>query len=84
MTDRQKALQKVQIHDFMLFELALYLDTHKTDREALRFYQAHKDEARKLMEEYVAKYGPLVISQSEGTESWQWSDGPWPWEYAAN
>lgn len=84
MTDRAKLLRKVQMHDFMLFELALYLDTHKTDREALCFYQKHKEEARKMTEEYVSKYGPLVISDSKSDHHWEWSDGPWPWEYAAN
>ena len=48
MTEREQMLQKVRIHEFMLFEVALYLDTHKTDQEALCFYQKHKAEAEKL------------------------------------
>lgn len=84
MTDRQKLMRKIQMYDFMLFEVALYLDTHKTDREALVFYQKHKEIARQMTEEYIQKYGPLRIPDSKSEHHWEWTDGPWPWEYAAN
>ena len=84
MTEREQMLQKVRIHEFMLFEVALYLDTHKTDQEALCFYQKHKAEAEKLRAEFVEKYGPLAMSDSSSTRCWEWSSGPWPWEYVAN
>ena len=73
MTEREQMLQKVRIHEFMLFEVALYLD-----------YQKHKAEAEKLRAEFVEKYGPLAMSDSSSTRCWEWSSGPWPWEYAAN
>ncbi len=84
MTDREKLMRKIQMHDFMLFEVALYLDTHKTDQEALRFYQKHKSEAEQLTAEYVSMFGPLKLGDSRNETSWEWTDGPWPWEYAAN
>lgn len=84
MTEREAALQKVRICEFMLFELALYLDTHKTDQDALCFYQKHKAEAARMRADFVEKYGPLAINDSTGTRSWEWTNGPWPWEYAAN
>lgn len=84
MNDKQKLLRRIQIIDFALFETALYLDTHKTDREALAYYNRNRTEAERLKSEYVSKYGPLVISDSKAETEWDWTNGPWPWEYAAN
>lgn len=84
MTDRQRLLRKIQIIDFALFETALYLDTHKTDKEALAYYSKNRAEANRLREEYTSKFGPLTIRDSKADGEWEWTNGPWPWEYAAN
>lgn len=84
MTDRQKLLRKIQTIDFALFEVALYLDTHKTDKEALAYYSKNRMESKKLHEEFTSKYGPLTIADTRAEGEWEWSNGPWPWEYAAN
>ena len=41
MTDRQKLLQKIHMTDFALIEANLYLDTHKTDRAALAYFNKY-------------------------------------------
>lgn len=81
MTDRQRLLKQIQIHDFILFEAALFLDTHKTDKDALAYYRRHKAMAEELKCEFVKKYGPLTINDNNADTVWDWVKGPWPWEY---
>ena len=77
--DSTKAnLQKLA---FVIQELALYLDTHRDDREALEQYRACQEMYRHCMEAYPS---PLNHSMSGQGEEYQWLDDPWPWEYAAN
>lgn len=77
--DSPKAnLQKLA---FVIQELALYLDTHRDDREALEQYRACQEMYRHCMEAYPS---PLNHSMSGQGEEYQWLDDPWPWEYAAN
>lgn len=74
---------ELQTLAFAIQELALYLDTHRDDKEALEMYQAYQKMYHKGMMEYSQKYGPLNHrTPTEGEYSWL--DDPWPWEYCAN
>lgn len=84
MSDKQCLLREIQICDFNLLETALYLDSHKNDCEALKYYNKHNKMAKELKEKYVKEYGPLVISDSTCEKTWEWVKGPWPWEYSSN
>lgn len=66
---------------FAIQELALYLDTHRDDREALEQYRAYQEMYRKCMERHDR---PLHHGMSGKGESYEWLDDPWPWEYCAN
>ena len=76
-------LTELQTMSFAIQELALYLDTHRDDNEALELYRVYQriyDEGRKTYEKMC---GPLNhMSMVEG--SYKWLDDPWPWEYAKN
>lgn len=77
-------LSELQALGFAIQELALYLDTHQDDREALELYRNYQELYRKGREEYAKTHGPLnhgVVSQAEG---YDWLDDPWPWEFAKN
>ena len=39
------------------------------------------DGTRAICEEYAQKYGMLTHGDYNGQTSWQWTEGPWPWEY---
>lgn len=78
---KEKLLKQLQMCDFILFETALYLDTHKTDKEALAYYKKHQEMAEKYRLEYISKYGPLTINDSKSDEKWEWVIGQWPWEF---
>lgn len=76
-------LTELQVMSFAIQELALYLDTHAEDKEALDLYRAYQrmyDEGRR---KYEKECGPLNhMSESEGR--YRWLDDPWPWEYTAH
>ena len=76
-------LLQLQILAFVIQELALYLDTHRDDTEALEVYRAYQQMYEKAKEKYAAQCGPLnhaMVGQGE----YRWLDDPWPWEYCAN
>ena len=76
-------LTELQVMAFVIQELALYLDTHREDKEALEMYQQYQRMYHDAMKEYTARCGPLNhICPTEGP--YQWLDDPWPWEYAKN
>lgn len=75
-------LRKVQEMEFVAIELALFLDTHPCDQEALHDFNCAVELLHKYKMEYEEEFGPLLgfgmsaLSQ----KSWQWAQGPWPWE----
>lgn len=74
---------ELQAMAFALQELALYLDTHRDDEEALEMYRAYQQMYHKGRMEYTKMCGPL--SHSIPTEgAYRWLDDPWPWEFCAN
>lgn len=76
-------LTELQTMAFVIQELALYLDTHADDHEALEVYrqmQKMYENGKKLYEESC---GPLThMSVTDGP--YKWLHDPWPWEYAKN
>ena len=73
----------LQTLGFMIQELALYLDTHPEDREALELYQNYQ----KLLHKHMMEFNecrPINHSLPTQGDRYRWLDDPWPWEYAAN
>ena len=77
-----KAVTAVAI-GFAIQELALYLDTHRDDNEALEMYRAYQKMYAEGKKKYEKEYGPLN-HMSESGEKYRWLDDPWPWEYCAH
>ena len=76
-------LTELQTLGFAIHEIALYLDTHRNDNEALDLYRSLQKLYHQGKEKYEKMYGPLNhMSMTEG--EYRWLDDPWPWEYAAN
>ena len=74
---------ELQTLAFMIQELALYLDTHREDKEALELYQAYQKMYHNATMEYTRQCGPM--SHQMPTEGeYRWLDDPWPWEFCAN
>lgn len=76
-------LTELQTMAFAIQELALYLDTHRDDREALELYRTFQKMYEQGRATYEKEHGPLThMSNVEG--EYRWLDDPWPWEYAKN
>ncbi len=76
-------LNELQAMGFALQELALYLDTHQNDKEALELYRTFQKMYREGKQKYEKLCGPLThMSYEEG--AYRWLESPWPWEYNAN
>lgn len=75
---------ELQTLGFAINELALYLDTHRDDEEALELYRQYQDLYHRGMMAYTKDHGPLNHGFPSQSKSYSWLDDPWPWEYAAN
>jgi spore coat protein JB len=74
---------ELQTMAFALQELALYLDTHRDDKEAFEVFRSFQDLYEKGRKKYEKEYGPLT-HMSPMEKGYTWLDDPWPWEYAKN
>ena len=77
-------MAQLQALGFAVQELALYLDTHRDDQEALELYRSYQQLYRRCREEYSKRHGPLNHMQESDSENYEWLDDPWPWEYCKN
>lgn len=77
-------MTELQALNFAVQDLALYLDTHRDDREALEIYHAYQEMYQKCKEQYQMKYGPLNQHAVHNCSEYRWLDDPWPWEYSKN
>ena len=75
---------ELQALAFAIQELALYLDTHRDDQEALELYQQYQQMQHNCMQQYSESNGPLTHHSPTTGNRYRWLDDPWPWEYAAN
>ena len=74
---------ELQTLAFMIQELALYLDTHPNDKDALELYRNYQKIYHKGMMDFNENM-PLNHAMPANGDRYTWLDDPWPWEYAAN
>lgn len=85
----QKELQEtpstnLQALAFAVNELALYLDTHPDDKEALELYRTYQKMLHQGSMEFSQDRMALNHATPVKQNRYTWLDDPWPWEYAAN
>ena len=74
-------LEQLQVLDFALVELNLYLDTHPDDLKAIEQYNQLAQERMKQAIRFQELYGPLMhFGHSFSRHPWEWSQVPWPWQ----
>ncbi len=82
---KAEMMQKIRACQFVLRDLALYLDTHPHDQNALRHFLMHRDEWQMYADAYAERFGVLRMEQVEESPGWTaWSSTPFPWEKEAN
>lgn len=77
-------LSELQALNFAIQELALYLDTHRDDRDALELYRSYQEMYERCRDEYKRNHGPLNHMSASEAGSYDWLDDPWPWEFCKN
>lgn len=77
-------MTELQVLNFAIQELALYLDTHRDDEEALQLYRDYQKMYDRCKKEYHQKNGPLNHTHAHDSKRYDWLDDPWPWEYCMN
>ncbi len=60
--NRQELLSWINKVSFMAYDMALYLDTHPDDQQALEFFQKYSQMRRQALSNYAAQFGPLLGS----------------------
>ncbi len=98
MADRAALLKKIGEISFTLDDLRLFLDTHPLDGDAMNLYQQNITQRKQLLKQYADDFEPLTTdcicldtnggsstcTKYPGQKHWTWSDGPVPWDLAAN
>ncbi|MBT9776039.1 spore coat protein CotJB [Clostridium sp. MCC353] len=98
MTDRLQLLKQINEVSFVVDDLTLYLDTHPLDTDAMDYFKQMSTQRKELLKTYAENYEPLTRNcvcpdTNNQTKSftkypqqrhWTWSDGPVPWDAAAN
>ena len=77
-------MSELQALAFAIQELALYLDTHREDTEALELYRRYQEMYQNGRNEFVKSNGPLNHGSITKGKQYEWLDDPWPWEYYRN
>jgi spore coat protein JB len=80
MDQKNQLLYDIGIVDFVLVDLAQFLDTHPSDREALEYYHHYMRISNQMKREFSMKYFPLTKDLAEWTNQWKWGSAPLPWE----
>lgn len=73
-------MTEMQALAFAIQELALYLDTHRNDQEALQLYRSYQKMYHDCVKKYSKEFGAMnhhIVTEG----SYSWLDDPWPWEY---
>lgn len=73
-------LCQVMKHDFVCFDLGLYLDTHPDDKETINYYNQCLQKSMDARKDYEQDGGHLSKGGSYA-QGGNWVDDPWPWDY---
>lgn len=75
---RERALLDIQMLEFSIIDLGLYLDMYPNDKDVYKIFKRYVEECKKRKENYSQIYGPLTLDDL--TDEYEWSKGVWPWE----
>ena len=73
--------KRIAAYKFALYDLALYLDSHPCDQQAMQLRCVYKQRLAALIDEYEQHYGKYVATMADVESSWaEWVKDPWPWD----
>lgn len=77
-TNRERSLLEIQMLDFAINDLNLYLDLHPEDEGAYDLFAKYVESCKRKKDVFTRMYGPLLVDNL--VDEWEWSKGVWPWE----
>ena len=77
--EQEAKLFNLMAYSFAINDLNLYLDLHPEDQNAYELFKKYAKEKNKLEESYSEKYGPMTITETQGSK-YNWIKNPWPWD----
>lgn len=81
LSERTKALRKIQQLNFAMIELGLYLNNQPNTEEALALFDKVQCLYVDAKAKYEDAYGPLTYEGVKTTnDRWSWINDPWPWK----
>lgn len=81
MNDQAELLTYIDVYDFAMLDLCLYLDLNPNDSNMITLYNNLKNEKHNIVRKYEEHYGPLTLNSDElSGHQWSWAVYPWPWE----
>ena len=80
---KKQLINKLQKIDFSIVDTVLYLDAYPDCSKAKTRYDQLMRERAGLLEK-LARMGIPLTNMSVSADGWNWTNGPWPWEYDAN
>lgn len=78
--NQKQLLRFITEVSFALDDLALFLDTHPKNQQALSSYENYKNMRMQAVKDYTTLYGPLNRYQVNDSNFFDWVEQPWPWE----
>ena len=79
--EQAQLLTYIDICDFAMIDLGMYLDIYSEDEECIKIYNQFKKDKMEFVKKYENFYGALSMnSDNLDGVPWKWLNGPWPWE----
>jgi len=81
--EKERLMLNIQIHDFALKDINLYLDVNPNDNCMIRKYNELLARRNELVNEYENKYGSIVLTMSNrslDSTPWSWIETKSPWK----
>ena len=77
-SEQEEMLFNIREYSFMMHDLNLLLDVNPNNLDALNKFNDYRNKTNELITKYERKYGPLMVSSSDGNRSFDWVQN-WPW-----
>ena len=77
---REETLRRVEMLDFALADVNIFLNNHPNDTAALNFYNQDNQLHKQAVAQFEESFGPMTASGVNIEDGWSWIDKPWPWE----
>ena len=79
-SEKDALMRRIDQASFAMDDVLLYLDTHPTDQQALKYYHYVAGLRKEALETWQTQYGPLLVDSVKNTDRWTWVTEKWPWE----